>query len=248
MTRTSLRGALTGAAIAAAAFLGAARASAAPMVTVDIASVGGGYDPYTTTAEAVDQGNGTFVLSGVGYSANFSCDWSITINPDPQMTSNFTLKNLAPVTQTFIMTVTLPIGLFGPVTYQGGYYGNTATGTTYTDTSGDGNVTLATVPGNPFYRALVNAVASQDLGNFSVSAPVSGSLPRDSWGVPIPSAPFGPASTNMQIRWQFSLTGGDTVSSQGFFQIETTPAAPEPVGLALLGTGLAVLAGVRRRA
>src|SRR5262245_20012274 len=80
MTRTSLRGALTGAAIAAAAFLGAARASAAPVITVDIASVGGGYDPYTTTAEAVDQGNGTFVLSGVGYSANFSCDWSITIN------------------------------------------------------------------------------------------------------------------------------------------------------------------------
>lgn len=245
MIRTSLRGALSGAAVVAAVCLGAARANAAPVISVSIESVAGGYDAYNTSGEGVANGDGTFGLSGLGYGGTFSCDWSITVNPDPQVTSNFNLKNLSTVTQTFIMTITLPIGSFGPVTYQGGYYGSAITGTTYTDTSGDGNVTLATVGANPFYRALVNGVASQDLGSFSVSAPVSGTLPQVAWGVPIPSAPFGPANTNIQIRWQFSLSGGDTVSTQGFFQVETTPAAPEPAALALLGMGLAALAGVR---
>ena len=97
------------------------------------------------------------------------------------------------------MNVTLPIGLFGPTTVQGGYFGDAVTGTTYTDTDASGNVTLATVGANTFYRALVNGISSQGLGTFSVSAPVSGSLPQQSWGTPIPSAPFGPANTNIRI-------------------------------------------------
>ena len=167
------------------------------------------------------------------------------VNPDPQITSTFTLKNITAVTQNFVMTVTLPIGLFGPTTVQGGYFGDGVTGTTYTDTSGNGNVTLATVGANPFYRALVNGIVSQDLGSFTVSAPVSGSLPQQAWGTPIPSAAEGPASGNIQIRWQFSLTAGDQVATKGFFQVEQ---APEPATVVLLGLGLAAVAGLRRRA
>jgi hypothetical protein len=129
---------------------------------------------------------------------------------------------------------------------QGGYFGDGVTGTTYTDTNGSGGVTLATVGANKFYTALVNGVTSYDLGTFTVSAPVSGSLPQQDWGTPIPSAPFGPASGNIRIRWQFSLTAGDSVQTKGFFQVEPTPA-PEPATAALIGLGLGALVVARRR-
>jgi hypothetical protein len=244
MNRVSLRCALVRLGVAAAVLIGAAQALAAPLITVEIQSVGP-YDHYAISQEGADNGDGTFGLAGVGYGNNFNCDWSIVVNPDPQITSTFTLTNISAATQTFIMTVTLPIAAFGPTTVQGGYFGHALTGTTYTDTNASGGVTLATVGSNKFYTALVNGILSQDLGSFSVSAPVSGTLPQQAWGTPIPSAPFGPASGNIQIRWQFSLTGGDQVSTQGFFQVEQ---APEPASAALIGLGLAALLVARRRA
>ena len=248
MNRVGLPCALVRLGVAAAIVVGAAQAFAAPLISVEISSVGGGYG-YSNTQEGTANPDGSFCLSGVAggaaVGAFFDCDWSIVVNPDPQVTSTVTLTNISGVTQTFIMTVTLPIAAFGPTTVQGGYFGDAVTGTTYTDTNASGGVTLATVGGNPFYRALVNGIASQDLGSFTVSAPVSGSLPQQSWGTPIPSAPFGPASGNIQIRWQFSLTAGDQVSTKGFFQVEQ---APEPATVALVGLGLAALAVARRRA
>ena len=249
MERMSLPCALVRLGVAAALLVGAAQALAAPMISLEIASLGGGYAGYSTTQEGTPGADGTFGLAGVVdggvYGTSFNCDWSIVINPDPQITSTFTLTNISAVTQTFVMNVTLPIAALGPATVQGGYFGDALTGTTYTDSNASGNVTLATVGANPFYRALVNGISSQDLGSFTVSAPVSGSLPQQSWGTPIPSAPFGPANTNIRISWQFSLTAGDSVSTKGFFQVEQ---APEPATAVLIGLGLAALAVVRRRA
>ena len=51
------------------------------------------------------------------------------VNPDPQITSTFTLTNISAVTQTFIMNVTLPIAAIGPTTVQGGYFGDAVNGT-----------------------------------------------------------------------------------------------------------------------
>lgn len=250
MTRMSWRETLTRLGVAAAVMFWAGQALAA-QISVQIDNPGSGYDPYSMTADATRNPDGTFGLSGVGSGTNFSCDWSIVADQDPQLTSTFTLTNLSAVTQTFVMTITLPIGLFGPGTLRGGYFGDAVNGTTYTDTSGNADVTLATVGANPFYSALVNGILSQGLGSFTMNANggagIYGQISQQAWGntPAIPSAPFGPASGNMQIKWQFSLTGGDSVQTQGFFRID---AAPEPGALALLGVGLAALVALRRRA
>jgi PEP-CTERM motif-containing protein len=242
---TGLRRALTGVGAAVAVVLGAFAASAAPVVGVSIdatdATTGVSGGSYAIDLATTANPDGTYGLSGIGYGAAFQCNWDLTVNTDPQITSNFTLKNLAGTTQNFVMTITLPIATIAPNTVQGGYYGDPVNGTTYSDTSGDGNVTLSSV--GSFYQALVNSVVSQSLGTFSVSSATFASLPQQQWGTPIPSAPFGAATNNMQIRWSFSLTPGDTVQSKGFFQVE----APEPGSVVLVGLGLAALGLVRRR-
>ena len=249
MTRMSLREVVTRLGVAAGVLLGAAQALAAPVISIDITSAGGGYG-YSNTQETTANPDGSFGLSGVAggaaVGAAFDCDWSIVVNPDPQITSTFTLTNISGVTQTFIMNVTLPIAALGPATVQGGYYGDAVNGTVYTDNNNNG-VTLATVGANPFYTALVNGIASQGLGSFTLtSGPGTiGDTSQETWGTPIPSAPFGPASTNIRIRWQFSLTAGDSVQTKGFFQVEQ---APEPATVALMGLGLAALVVARRRA
>ncbi|HUL73665.1 MAG TPA: PEP-CTERM sorting domain-containing protein [Vicinamibacterales bacterium] len=230
--------------VAAAVMSVAAQATAAPVIGIQIDSLGGGYAGYSTSQEGSANPDGTFGLKGfvdgATYGTSFDCDWSIVVNEDPQITSTFTLTNISGVNQTFIMTVTLPIAALGPSTLRGGYVGLSGSGTTYTDSNANGNVQFSA---NPFYQALVNGILSQGLGNYNVNSSISGTLPQDSWGTPIPSAPFGSASVNMQIKWQFSLSSGDSVSTQGFFQVEK---APEPAAFGLMGLGLAVLAAARR--
>src|SRR5258705_3074005 len=136
MIRMSWLGALTRLGVAAAVMLGAAQAFAAPVITVEITSAGGGYG-YLNTQEGIPNPDGTFGLSGVAggtaVGAAFDCDWSIVVNEDPQITSTFTLVNISPVTQTFVMNVTLPIAAIGPTTLRGGYYGDAVNGTVYSD-------------------------------------------------------------------------------------------------------------------
>ena len=244
-----LRRALIGLSAALAVVVGTS-ANAAPVVGVTIdsadAATGIANGHYAVDLETTANGDGSYGLSGLGYDTGFQCNWDLTVNPDPQITSTFTLMNLSPNPTNFTMTITLPIATIGPNTVRGGYYGDPVTGTTYTDTSGDANVTLASV--GAFYTALVNNVVSMSLGSFSQNANggagIQGNLSQQSWGTPIPSAPFGAATGNMVIKWSFSLTGGDQVQTKGFFQVE----APEPSTVLLGLLALGGLALARKRA
>jgi MYXO-CTERM domain-containing protein len=62
----------------------------------------------------------------------------------------------------------------------------------------------------------------------------------DSFGTPIPSQPYGAINSTMAIRYEFSLTAGDSVSLAGSFV-----AVPGPGAVALLG--VAGLVSRRRR-
>ncbi|MFI5316349.1 MAG: PEP-CTERM sorting domain-containing protein [Myxococcota bacterium] len=255
-------GTLTRLAVASVIALLAAQAGAAPVIDIAIDSLTpeGIYNEHYEVSQAgTANPDGSFGLSGnsVGYASTFNCVWDLTVNQDPQITSTFTLTNLSASTQNFVMTITLPIANIGPSTVQGGYFGDAdpLKGTTYTDTSGNSDVTLGNIGSNPFYQAIVNSLAvSQSLGFFGPTGlnanggpGIYGTLSQQAWGTPIPSAPFGPASGNIIIKWQFSLTGGDSVATKGFFQVEQV-RVPEPTALVLVGFGLAALAGLRRRA
>lgn len=251
----SPRGTLTCLALAAAIALGATKAGATPTVSLYIGSnVGGTYDTYNVTdAATIDNGDGTFSLSGVGYGTTFNCDWALSVNPDPSITGTFNLTNLSASSQTFILTITLPVSPIGAPTRMGGDFGTV----TYTDQNLDGSVTLATVGSDSFYRALIDAAATPgappvgDLGVFSLSATgsgVSGTVSQQTFGAPIPSA-VGPAvNSSIGIRIKFNLTAGDRVQIPVFFQVEPGVVTPEPQAALLIGLGLLGFVAARKRA
>jgi PEP-CTERM motif-containing protein len=244
MNVRGLRRALLGAAALVAV---ASTASAAPVVTVTIDSVGV-YDNYTQIVDTTPNGDGTFGGAGIGYGASFTCDWSLSVNPDPSITGTFSLTNTTSVSKQFVLTVTLPIAVTGGGpggTKIGGYLGDV----TYNDANLDAQLSLDAFGGNPMYRALVDGVGVQDLN--VLAGPTFGgpgisvvSNRVTFGGPPYPNAP-GPAiaTSNIQIRLGIELSAGDHATLPVFFQIE----APEPGSVLLLGVALAGLAVLRKR-
>jgi hypothetical protein len=254
MDLTSWREGFTRLGIAAAFMVGAATANAGPVITVEIVGGEGGiYDTYELSSEGTANPDGTFSLSGIGYGTTFQCDWALDVNPDPSISGSFTLTNLSATTQNFIMNVTLPVagGLLAP-TVMGGYVGSALNGVEFFDQNNDSTVTLASVGSTPIYQAQLDnsAVTVQGLLSGSFTAfggpGAYGNISQLLWGTPIPSAPGPGFATNMRVRTTLSLTGGDRVTIPVNFVIEHV-AVPEPSSLALIGLGLAAIAGLRAR-
>lgn len=181
-------------------------------------------------------------LQGNGYELT---SWSLTLNPDPVITSSFTLTNISAVTQTFVMTVTLSAVTSAPAIAISGYVGPG----TLIDADG-GGATL-TDAATSIYTAAIDGVAVHTLLDppqfYSVIANPFGG-PGDP--VTIPMESFGPdvlaqsVTSFIQIRYKFSITARDQLQSMSQF---TVTEVPIPGALPLLGAGLGLLMAFRRR-
>ena len=187
---------------------------------------------------------GTYTLKApvsVGLDSNnqpvFSIDsWTSQVDVDPFVTNNLNVTNTSGLTQTFVITVTLPIVPQTPATAMSGSVGITLTNTT-------GSATLADA-GTAVYTALIDGGSVQTLKNpaytLTCIAPFCSVTDSASFGIPTPIV--GPAAlSTIAIRLQFTLSPGDSAGLTSVFNIT---AVPEPVtalmmGLGLLGLGLA---------
>jgi MYXO-CTERM domain-containing protein len=239
---------LTSTAIAfiAGSFLAVSAASAdttqIPDLFFDVSSSGGPAMSFNAANYGNNwaNGNGTFTFTGQQSNQGFDLGWSVIANPDPFVIANIVVTNNTLSTQTFSITVNLPVGAIVPSSLIGG----SITGTV-TDLNGDG-ATVASVAGSSIYSALIdgNTVATLMDDPFSVSAGSFGSavVGPQSFGDPIPSM-VGPAVNNtIGITLEFTLSAGDAASFTSIFVAEV----PGPGGLALLAVA-GVVGGRRRR-
>jgi MYXO-CTERM domain-containing protein len=195
------------------------------------------YDPAAQSAWG--NPNGTFGFYGNGQSnaaeVGHSIGWDMLVNPDPFIIANLLYTNVSGLTQAVVVEVVLPIGMPMGSTLIGGSVSGSLT-------DANGNGATFTALGGGAYTALADgSVAASLLSGVTVNAGAYGSalIGPESFGNPIPSQPYGAINSTMAIRYEFSLTAGDSVALAGSFV-----AVPGPGAVALLG-----LAGVisRRR-
>ncbi len=193
------------------------------------------YDPAGQTAWG--NPNGTFGYYGGGDNSNHSIGWDMLVNPDPFIIASLIYTNTSGITQNVVVEVVLPIGMPMASSLIGGSVSGSVT-----DGNGDGAL-FASVGGGAVYQAQTDFMtAASLLNNASVSTGAYGSalIGPESFGEPIPSQPHGAILATMSIRYEFSLSAGDSAALTGTFV-----AIPGPGSLALLG--LAGLVSRRRR-
>lgn len=195
---------------------------------------------YTITEEPGANGAIAYRVVGSHATSNWSAQWDMFLDPDPFVSSNFSIVNNSGVLQTFtVTTITPTIALSGPTTMTGSVSGFVGDSNFTPDQFGNG-ATVQTQGGLPYYEALVDGVDTRSL----YSSPQVNSAPFNLTNG-IPAQNFineaGPALiSSIGIRNHFQLTPGDNAGFTSTFLI-----VPAPASLGLLG--VFGLAATRRR-
>ena len=200
-----------------------------------------GVNVFDTTPIGTDNGNGTYSYNGSFFDVfSFATlTWSLTGDPDPQLSGNLTVENPGANSIEVILEVILPTAPALPGSTE--MIGSAALGLT-TD---DGGGSLSSLANTPVWQGiidntLVGPSASLFFDPFSQTNSGFGSSGANSnFGIPVAVA--GPAAlNNIGIRISFDLTGADQASITSVFRV-----VPGPGGLLVLVMGMAV--GRRRR-
>ena len=166
---------------------------------------------------------------------------NLVIDSDPVVTGTTGVTNLFGTTQQITLLFTLPVSPIPGGTLTGGSYRGSVT-----DNNGDG-ATIAAPTGSALYTAMLDGSNWQQLytapNSFSAGLFLSSNIPSTNFGSPIPSLPGPAVASSIGIKLDFTLTGLDSAS---FTSNHVVQPVPEPSTAALLGLGLAFLAGRRR--
>jgi hypothetical protein len=196
---------------------------------------------YTFSEYTNAEGKTLYRIIGGWSNANWTCSWNVEFDPDPFVSSSFTITNNSGVLAPFTVTVNTPaMALTAPTTMTGSISGTVGDGDGVVDQFGNGASVMTQANGRPYYDALTDGLSAREL----YSAPQFHSAPVG-LTASIPTANFineiGPAvAGSIGIRNAFMLTPGDNASFTSTFFI-----IPAPAGVAAFA--LAGLVGLRRR-
>jgi PEP-CTERM motif len=225
-------------------FAGPIVASEVPTLTLQIENVTGPwtYSPAPSEYRPAQDADGGFELNGtrefdvLGSRAHVEIQ-ELQFDPDPFVLNNILVTNTTASTQIFSAFVGLPTTFGAPNFISGNVRTNVIDG-------GNDGATVATQSPTALYQAQIDGTTVFSLQNhpFSVVAPAGGSNTLSaSFG---PTVNAVPVTSNIGIQLRFTLTPGDTAAILSRFDVT---AIPEPASAALIGIGLALVAGIRRR-
>ena len=176
---------------------------------------------------------------------DYSIDWDVTYDPDPFIDAVLNLTNNQATTQTFSISLNLPI--FPAVTPDGFEFGDLSI--TGTDDSGDGSLLIDNFvwegildgnTGTPSYTpfsvagGMLSCGGGTDCSLNITTIPSTG--PTELIGFPV--------NSTMGIEISFDLSAGDTITIDTRYEIQ---AVPVPAALPLLVSALAGMTITSRR-
>jgi hypothetical protein len=175
--------------------------------------------------------------------ANFDAQWALQLDADPFVSNAFALTNNTAFTQTYSITIVLPVSpiVNAPSTTLGSIAGSVS------DANSDGFAQLSTIGvGSALYTSIIDGVDYQQLlaDPFSVTV----NFPSLTQAFPASPAFFAltgqpGVNTSIAIRNTFSLSAGDSVTFTSTFRVDPPVPAPAAGMLAAIGC----VAGARRR-
>lgn len=199
-------------------------------------------DSWIATQTTGPDGTPRYRIQGAAVGNGFNFSFNTVLDPDPFISSSFTIQNMAGFTQNFTVTTTLPVfpAFPGPNTMTGSVSGTVGDGDGLLDPNGNGATVTTQANGRPYYEALIDGLGARSL----YTAPQVHTAPlgltsaigtQNFIGEAAPGVLF-----TIGIRNAFTLTSADNAAFTSTFLV-----IPAPAGLAVVG--LAGLAACRRR-